>query len=272
MRAQSYQSQTLAAVLITHNHAATLEAALESLRWVDELIVMDLGSTDATLQIARRFTPHVHFHPSRNPVILRRDALQYTQSDWVLLVEPDESVEEMLRHEIQGLLVNMPRELIGFTIARKERFYHLPLQWNQAIQPEKALRLLKKGAWRIAESWHADPSSLRPAEETNKHIRALTYGLETQPIQSSELLWQTLQIRSQLRCLRLLDKHGCPHSLPPLWQLYWVGKKTFLQALFLKGYFFQGVPGLMVAICTMLEIVWTECRLALMAQRSMNIR
>ena len=74
---------TLAAVVITKNEEGNIGACLASLRWVQNIIVVDACSTDRTVEIAREYTPHVFirswpgFGPQKNYGIDRADA------DWI---------------------------------------------------------------------------------------------------------------------------------------------------------------------------------------------
>ncbi|WMC10340.1 glycosyltransferase family 2 protein [Oceanimonas pelagia] len=98
---------SLAAVLIVKNEADTLAECLATLDWVDEIVVMDSGSTDATQAVAEaagaRFfvnDPWPGFGPQR------RLAQSKVQSDWVLWVDADERVTPELRQSIEAVLAS----------------------------------------------------------------------------------------------------------------------------------------------------------------------
>jgi glycosyltransferase involved in cell wall biosynthesis len=94
----------LSVVIITRNEEAGIRRCLESVKWADEIVVLDSGSTDATVRICREYTQHVHetdwpgFGPQKNR------ASQQATGDWVLSLDADEQVTPRLRDEIQTVL------------------------------------------------------------------------------------------------------------------------------------------------------------------------
>lgn len=96
----------LAAVLIVKNEAEHLEACLRTLTWVDELVVLDAGSDDATCDIARRFTDKVVVNGDWQGFGRQRQrAESLVASDWILMVDADERVTAELRDSIQAAVI-----------------------------------------------------------------------------------------------------------------------------------------------------------------------
>lgn len=97
---------TLSVTIITYNEEHDIRACLESVRWADEIIVLDSGSTDQTVAICREYTDKVFitdwpgFGPQKNR------ALQYATSDWVLSLDADEQVTPELQQEISAAIIN----------------------------------------------------------------------------------------------------------------------------------------------------------------------
>ncbi|MBX2809049.1 MAG: glycosyltransferase family 2 protein [Cellvibrionaceae bacterium] len=93
---------TLAAVLIVKNEAATLAACLDRLHWVDEIIVLDSGSTDDTLAIAKNYTDKVFVCEDWQGFGKQRQRAQaYAACDWVLAIDADEQLSDQLIASIQ---------------------------------------------------------------------------------------------------------------------------------------------------------------------------
>jgi len=94
---------TLAVALIVKNEAKHLQACLETVvGWVDEIVILDSGSSDETEAIARRFTNKFYVNtdwPGFGPQ--RRLAQSYIESDYVLWLDADERVTENLKRDIQ---------------------------------------------------------------------------------------------------------------------------------------------------------------------------
>src|SRR5262245_57420828 len=98
----------LTVTVITHNEAANIAAALESVRWADEIVVVDSESTDETVSIARRFTNHVIVRPWPGYVAQKNFAAEQAGHDWILSLDADERVSPSLAEEIQRLVAGSP--------------------------------------------------------------------------------------------------------------------------------------------------------------------
>lgn len=104
---------SLAAVLIVKNEARHLAACLETLRWADELVILDAGSEDATLEIARRYANRASDKIVVNADwqgfgIQRQRAEALAESDWILMVDADERVTPELRASIEAAVSGPP--------------------------------------------------------------------------------------------------------------------------------------------------------------------
>lgn len=98
---------SLSVVLIVKNEGEVLAACLEKLRWADEIIVLDSGSTDDTLEIARQFTSHVYVDADwQGYGVQRQRAQAKAGGDWILMVDADEHVTDELRREIQQVVMD----------------------------------------------------------------------------------------------------------------------------------------------------------------------
>ena len=94
--------------VITHNEAANIAAALESVAWADERIVVDAESTDDTVAIARRYTDRVSIRTWPGYVDQKNHAASLASHDWVLSLDADERVTPALRDRIQAALAAEP--------------------------------------------------------------------------------------------------------------------------------------------------------------------
>lgn len=243
----TYKSQTVSAIVITDNNAATLERALSSLKWADELIIFDRGSTDGTLAIARGFTEKVFYHPSSNLTLLRRDAFAAAQCDWLFLIEPDEWVEEMLKHEIDGVMLNTPAHLNGYMIPRKLKFQNQWLDGAVGEEPERALRLVRKKQWEILDDWQA---TIKVGGDVGRLDRPLGYA----PYPTVEALFSAMNTHSTLAAYHHLEQHGVRPSDQGVWTLAWETKWTLFTQYYLKGGFLKGYLGLVMSMANTLKV------------------
>ncbi len=147
--------KTLAIVLITLNEAANLPRTLASARWASEVVVVDSGSTDATLEIAHNFGARVFSEPWKGFAAQKNSAISHAASDWILSLDADEEVSPELAREIQALLAGEP-EFAAYRIPRLNHFLGEPLR-HGGYWPDPKLRLFRRGAARFLD---------RPVHET----------------------------------------------------------------------------------------------------------
>jgi glycosyltransferase involved in cell wall biosynthesis len=94
--------------IITKNEAANIAAALESVAWADERIVVDSESTDDTAAIARRLADQVVVRPWPGYVEQKNFAAALARNDWILSVDADERVTPALADDIRAVLAGEP--------------------------------------------------------------------------------------------------------------------------------------------------------------------
>jgi glycosyltransferase involved in cell wall biosynthesis len=96
--------------VITKNEAADIGAALASVAWADEIVVVDSESTDDTVAIAKRVTDRVVVRPWPGYIEQKNYAASIAANDWILSLDADERVTPALAAEIQAVLSGAPRE------------------------------------------------------------------------------------------------------------------------------------------------------------------
>ena len=84
--------EPLSVVVTTFNSADTLDACLRSVTWADEIVVLDSGSTDATLAIAAHYGASIHAQPFAGYSAQKQAAINLASHRWVLLLDSDESI------------------------------------------------------------------------------------------------------------------------------------------------------------------------------------
>lgn len=111
----------LSVYVIAYNDEPNIRACLESVRWADELIVVDSHSTDATEKISREFTDKVFQHEFRGFGRLRNEAVARTTHDWVFSLDTDERATPEIRDEIRQVLERGP-EAEAYFVPRRNYF------------------------------------------------------------------------------------------------------------------------------------------------------
>ena len=133
----------LSVLLPTFNNAGIVRAALESVRWADEILVVDSYSTDNTLDICREYGARIIQHEYVQSAKQKNWAIPQCAHQWVLQIDTDEVLEAGLREEIQAVLESPPAGVDGFRI----NFKHQVLgQWVRVcgLYPEYHLRLFRR--------------------------------------------------------------------------------------------------------------------------------
>lgn len=111
-------SLPLSAAIITMNEEDNIERTLRALDFINDIVIVDSGSTDKTLEIARRFPVRVFNRNFDNYASQKNFALGETKNDWVLALDADEVVSPKLKEEILALFrTNDPPE-DGYLIPR----------------------------------------------------------------------------------------------------------------------------------------------------------
>ena len=145
----------LTVTVIARNESANLDAALASVSWADEIIVIDGESTDETVAIARRHTPRVEVRPWPGFSAQKNYAASLATHDWILSLDADERVTPALAAEIKSLLSTEPAAC-GYRVPRVSHYLG---RWIRGTDwyPDYQLRLYDRraGEWngrRVHES------------------------------------------------------------------------------------------------------------------------
>jgi glycosyltransferase involved in cell wall biosynthesis len=139
----------------TFNEERNIRACLETVRWADEIVVVDSFSTDRTVEIAREFTDRILQHEYIHSAAQKNWAIPQVTHPWVMIVDSDERVTPELRDEILGVLENN-RGLDGFRIRRINHFLGKRVRFC-GWQHDAVLRLFRRDLGRYQErEVHAD--------------------------------------------------------------------------------------------------------------------
>lgn len=148
----------ISAVVNTRNESKNLEDCLKSLQFCDEIVVVDMESTDGTQEIAKQFTDKVYSHKAVGYVEPARNfAISKALGKWVLIVDADERVPKSLAKKIIEIadtdkvdFVRIPRKNIVFG------------QWLQHSRwwPDYNIRFFRKGSVQWQNEIHSVPITL----------------------------------------------------------------------------------------------------------------
>jgi glycosyltransferase involved in cell wall biosynthesis len=230
--------QAVSVVLITFNEENNLQRVLKSVCWADEIIVVDSGSVDKTVEIAKQFGSKVFFNSWVNYGNQKNFAQSLTENNWVLSLDADEEVSPELKNEILESLSTVDTSgTKGFSFPRKTFYLG---QWIQhgGWYPDYKVRLSD----RRVSSW----------SEPNVHEQLIVQG-QIRKLKSPLYHYSFLNIKDQIKTnLQFstlgaveLYKNGRRFTLfklllKPFWK--------FIETFFLKKGFLDGLPGFIISV------------------------
>lgn len=139
----------ISATVITRNEAENIEACLATLRWVDEIILVDQFSTDGTAEIAQKLGAQVFQESWKGFAQQKNSAIEKASGHWILSIDADERVTPQLRQEIEGI-VSSETGINGYYIARRNYFCGRWIR-HGGWYPDFNLRLFRKGFGQFQE-------------------------------------------------------------------------------------------------------------------------
>lgn len=132
----------ISAVVITYNEEQNIKECLESLKWIDEIIVVDSKSTDKTADIAAQFTSNIIISENISYGKKRNIGFEKATGEWILWIDADERVTNELKAEIEQI-INGNNKTDAFYINRKSYFITKFIK-HCGWYPDYTLRLFKK--------------------------------------------------------------------------------------------------------------------------------
>jgi glycosyltransferase involved in cell wall biosynthesis len=243
-------AKTLSIAMIAMNEEANLPRTLESVRWADEIVVVDSGSTDRTLDIARSFGARTSYHAFGGHGEQKNIALDLCTSDWTLLLDADEVLTPELQAEILALLSDQP-EFDAYRIPRLNLYFG---RWvrHGGFYPDHKLRLFRRGTARLSEGVgpHSTPQ-FKGRRGTLKHDM-LHYAYPTLGVYLEHMGRYSTEIA------QLLYKSGrTSRSWPAfLWNAVLNPVATFIYNYFFRLGFLDGREGLLLHLNHSVYVHW----------------
>lgn len=226
----------LSVIVLTKNEEDRIRTCLESIKWADEIIVVDNGSKDKTLEIAKIYTDKILQFSNQDFANLRNKAAEAASYDWLLFVDADERVLDSLRKELEVLITNSYYS--AFAISRKNIIFGTEVRYGP-FWPDWVIRLLKKDDF---ETWvgkvHEYPKFRGKLGYTKNSLLHLTHR-DLDQIVSKSLAWS--KIDAQLR----FDTH---HPAMSGWRFIRVLFSELFNQLIVRRGFSGGTVGIIDSI------------------------
>lgn len=244
----------LSVIVITKNEQDRISACLESVKWADEVVVVDNGSTDETLEIVKKYTQKILTFKDQDFATLRNKGMEQTKGDWVLYLDADERVLDPLKKEIEVLVTFA--NYSAFALSRKNIIFGSEVKYGP-FWPDWVIRLLKREAF---ETWvgkvHEYPKFKGELGYGKNSLLHLTHRSVDQIVLKS-LEWSKIDAK-----LRYDAKHPKMTGLRFL-RIFFT--ETFNQG-FKRGGFFNGTIPVMDSILQIFSMFITYVRLWQMQQ------
>ena len=224
----------LSVAIICRNEARHIGDALASVAFADEIIVVDSGSTDGTVQIARAAGARVILRPWEGHIRQKNFAADQCAGPWILGIDADERVTSELRASIQREMENPRYE--AYRVARLCWFMGRWIR-HGGWYPDAKVRLWKQGAGR----WggydpHDDVKVAGPVGRLDGDLQHYVY----RDVQHN---LETIARYSSILARELHERGRRAH----LWDLVLRPPLVFFKKLILRHSFLDGIPGLVIA-------------------------
>ncbi len=238
----------LSVVIITKNEESYIAKCLESVKWVDEIIVLDSGSTDKTVEICKQFTPHVFEMDWQGFGVQKQRALNKATSDWVLSIDADEIISPELRTEIEyGINHN---QYDAFLLPRLSSYCGKFIK-HGGWYPDYILRLFRRELGYFTDDViHERVIFEGGIGKLNTPILHESYS------DLSEVL-EKINSYSSLNAQKLFERDVKSSLSKAIFRGLW----KFIQTYFVKAAFLDGKHGLMLAISSAESVYYKYLKL-----------
>lgn len=244
----------LSLIILTKNEESRIKACLESAKWADEIIVCDSGSSDQTLEIAKKYTDKIFEFDDSDFSNIRNKGFEKAKGDWVLYLDADERILEPLRKEIE-VMVTLS-DFSAYAISRKNIVFGKEQKYGP-FWPDWVIRLLKRSDF---ETWvgkiHEYPKFKGELGYSKNSLLHLTHR-DVNQFMRKVMDWSTIE--AQMR----VDVN---HPKMTGWRFLRIFITELLKQGIVKGGFFNGTISVLDSMLQVFSMYITYVRLWEMQQ------
>jgi glycosyltransferase involved in cell wall biosynthesis len=240
----------ISVLLPTFNNEHIIRDCLESLKWADEILVVDSFSRDQTLDICREYGARILQHEYVQSAKQKNWAIPQCSHEWVLQVDSDERIEPALQEEIRQILTNPPNDIDAYRLPFK--IYVLG-QWIKVagLYPQYHSRLFRKAVGRFED------------KEVHAHVR-VPGSIAT--LRHHIIHYGMTSISNQLGNMDRYTRYQADELKKRSRQFRWYQLALRPFAIFAYHYLWQrgftaGYRGLLIATLNTSSDFWTHAKL-----------
>jgi glycosyltransferase involved in cell wall biosynthesis len=249
---------SLSVCIITRNEELNIKDCLETVKWADEIIIVDSESTDNTLAIAKQYTDRIFVNPYKGCGPQKKQALELATCEWALILDADERLTQELQQEIQTILQNPKYD--AYSIPFQTYYCGKAIRFGDWIN-ERHIRLIKK-----------DKNSI---VARIVHFRIDTFGTIGK-LKHKILHYSFPTLDKVIEKMNVYSTLGAQHKLQQrktagLFTALAHGIFAFIRGYVLKLGFLDGKEGFMLAISNAEGSYYRYLKLCCMTKGSTNI-
>lgn len=228
---------TLSIIVITKNEERNIRSCLESVRWANEIIVVDAGSEDRTIDIAKEFTQKVFSRPWDGYGAAKNYGLSQCEGEWIFWLDADERVTAELQKEILEKMRSSDISIAAMSMPRRANFLG---KWinHCGWYPGRITRVFRRSAGRFTEERVHERLEIR-GKTISLHSDLLHY---TDP--DLKHYFDKFNKYSSLAAEELTENdkkfHFSKLLINPLW--------VFIKMYIFRLGFLDGIPGLILCV------------------------
>lgn len=245
----------LSIAIITLNEEANLGRTLASVQFADEIIVVDSGSTDRTLEVARSYNAKVFSEPWKGFSAQKNSAIDKCSGTWVLSLDADEELSPELRTQIR-LLLPSNRTTDAYMLKRRNLFLNKWIR-HGGYYPDPKLRLFRRHSANFAS---AARFSDRPVHETiafEGTLETLDFDIIHHAYPTLESYLEHMDRYSSLGAQLLVAQGRTSRGMLSFyWNVLFVPHFTFLWNYVFRFGFLDGREGLLLHLYHSAYVSW----------------
>jgi len=247
----------LSVAIITKNEEENIRACLQSADFAGQIVIVDSGSTDATLSIAKTFGCDIYNEGWRGFGPQKQSAIDKCRESWILVLDADERIPRATADMIKEIVIDSGVEQNGFSFPRKNYFQGRWIK-HAGWWPDRVVRLFRR------ESGRMSAALVHESVEVQGKIGDLDAAIEHYTESRLSKIIQKIDRYSTLGAQTAFREGKKASTAGAFARAYW----TFIQDYFLRFGILDGMPGLTLAVTDSINKFFKYAKLSEMTRNS----